>query len=234
MRKVFSVALLAAMVCLVGVAKDASATVTFSLIWTSTSGTGIVGTNSIFADPGDVLILSIRMSTDQTMAAHGISLNFDTDLGNELNLFNPAGGAEWSGTSYGSTAMAGTYAPLVLGLGPPPAVDSTGATSGRINTFESGKTPSGAFLPTGTYTVGTAKFIATANLSTGPDGADVFAGLFNVGVDEVLNNLNAPIGTISVNYGDAAIQQVIPEPGTASLLGLGLLGLVLAGRRNRR
>jgi hypothetical protein len=221
------------MVCLVGMAKDASATVTFSLIWTSTTGTGIVGTNSILADPGDVLILSIRMSTDQTLAAHGISLNFDTDLGNELNLFNPAGGLEWSGTSYGTTTMSGTYAPLVYGLGPPPAVESTSSTAGRINTFESGKTPSGAYLPAGAYSVGTARFVATSHLSVYGDGDDIFAGLFNVGVDEVLNNLNAPIGTISVNYGAASVYTV-PEPGTGALVGLGLVGILLVCRRTRR
>jgi len=231
MRKVFSVALMAAMVCLVGMAKDASATVTFALIWTSTSGTGVTGGSSIDVNPGDVVILTIRMTTDQTMAAHGVSLNFDTDLGNELNLFLPAGGAEWGGTTFGSTAMSGVYSSLVLGLGPPPAVDSTGSVVGRINTFESGKTPSGAFLPVGTYGVGTARFVVTGNAAT--DGDDIFVGMFNFGVDGVLNNSNLSIPETALIFGSASIN-VIPEPGTASLLGLGLLGLVLAGRRSRR
>jgi hypothetical protein len=231
MRKVFSVALMAAMVCLVGMAKDASATVTFNLVWTSTTGTGTTGTDTIGASIGDVLVLSIRMTTDQTMAGHGVSLNFDTDLGNELNLFLPAGGAEWAGTSYGTTTMAGTYAPLVAGLGPPPAVESTGATAGRINTYESGKSPSGAFLPTGTYTVGTAKFVVGG---VGVDGPDVFVGLFNVGIDDVLNNLNGVIAPSGLVFGTATVNTPVPEPGTAALLGLGLVGLVLAGRRSRR
>jgi len=232
MRKVFSVALMAAMVCLVGMTKDAGANVTFSMVWASTTGTGVgVGTNSIFVDPGDVLVLSIIMQTDQTLGGHGVSINFDTDLGNELNLFNPNGGQEWSGTSFGTTTMVSNYASIVPGLGPPPAVESTGAVAGRINTWESGVLSGPLFLPVGTYTIGTAKFVANA---ASIDGSDLFLGLFNVGVDEVLNNLNLPIGTTpGVTYGTASVN-FIPEPGTASPLGLGLMGLVLAGRRNRR
>lgn len=232
MRKVFSVAVMAALVCLVGMAKDASATVTFNLVWTQTTGTGITGTDTIGADIGDVLVLEIRMSTDQTLGGHGVSLNFDTDLGNELNLFLPQGGTEWAGTTYGTTTMAGAYAPLVPGVGPPGAVESTGAVAGRINTFESVAALGKAFLPTGTYAVGTARFVVGGS---GIDGPDVFVGLFNFGVDDVLNNLNNVIPPSGLVFGNATVNvNVIPEPSTAALLGLGLVGLVLAGRRSRR
>jgi len=232
MRKVFSVALLAAMVCLVGMTKDAGATVTFSLVWTSTSGTGIVGTNDISADIGDVLTLSIRMTTDQTLGGHGVSLNFDTDLGNELNLFSPGGGKNWAGTTFGTATMISNYAQI----GPVgTATDSTGVLAGRINTFNSGVLTGPLFLPVGTYTIGTARFVANGAVGLQPDGADVFVGLFNTGVDDVLNNGNLAIPIGSLVFGSASVNsEVIPEPGTASLLGLGLVGLVLAGRRSRR
>jgi hypothetical protein len=220
--------LMAAMICSVGMAKNASATVTFSIVWTSTTGTGITGSNSIFADPGDVIQLSLIMTTDQTLAAHGVSINYDTDLGNELNFL---AGKEWLGTSFGTTTMAGTYASLVAGLGPPAPVESTNAVAGRINTYESGKTPAGAFLPTGSYAVGTARFVVNPGAST--DGDDLFLGLFSVGIDDVINNLNGVIPSSGLVFGTAAVN-VIPEPGTATLLGLGLVGLVMAGRRARR
>jgi hypothetical protein len=43
------------------------------------------------------------------------------------------------------------------------------------------------------------------------------------GVDGPNDNTNNPH--------NSAILTIIPEPGTASLLGLGMLGLVMAGRR---
>jgi hypothetical protein len=78
-------------------------------------------------------------------------------------------------------------------------------------------------VPTGTYTVG------TISLTVGV--GDVIAPTFAV-----------PVGGITVYTGSTSstIQPtgltgvtIIPEPTTASLLGLGIVGLVLAGRKRR-
>jgi hypothetical protein len=171
------------------------------------------------------------MTNDQRVGGHFLHLYFDTDLGNELNLFNPNGGQNWSGTTYGTTTMAANYLPLIaVGLRVP-IFESTGSVSGRIGQFNSGVNPvTGAIiaLPTGTYTVGTARFVANGAV---PDGADVFLG-FEFGYDGVLDDSFNMIPDSQVFFGTASVSA--PEPGTASLVALGLVGILLARRRHRR
>ncbi len=226
LRKLFSAALMAAMVCLVGMTRDAGATVTFDLIWTATSGAGPgVGTNTITAAVGDTLTLSLRMTTDVAeLRSHSVSIAFDTDLGNELNLL---GSGEWSGTTYGTTAMRTNYERINFGTGPPPAVESTNAVAGRIYRYESAIITGTGFLPVGTYSVGTAVFQVN---TVSADGPDVFVGLFDGTIDSVLGAGGIPVTNLVFN--SATVN--IPEPATASLLGLSLVGLALAVRHRRR
>jgi len=224
MRKVFSVALMAAMVCLVGMTRDAGATVTISLVWSGTTGVGVTGGNVIDANPGDVLSLDLVLTHDEAtgVSSHGISVNFDSDLGDELNLLDAAA---WSGLSYMLVMATANYAPLGAGVGP--NIESSMVAGGQIGTYESATTATQG-IPIGTYVIGTARFLVTANVATDLD--DLFTGLFRVGDDGLFNGAGLP--TVNV-FGTGAVN-LVPEPGTASLLGLGLVGLVLAGRRSRR
>ena len=247
MRKVFSVALMAAMVCLVGMTKDASATITISLVWGACGGGAggctATGSNTISVDSGggQTLRLDIFLSHNETsgLVGHTFSLNFDNDL--DLNL--PMAPVEWSGTDGNPGPLADIYGPFTAGLGG--TVESSGSTTGRINSYDSASVTTllpntGAAYSVGTFTatapasyrVGQAFFTVNAG-GIAFDGADVFSGSFNGLFDLSSNGLAQEFPPNPIIFGDATVNTIIPEPGTVSLLGLGLLGLVLAGRRSR-
>jgi hypothetical protein len=235
---------------MLGAAGDAGATATITLEWGDcgggSGGCAGVGTSTLTVDwgGGQTLRLDIFLTHDEVLGlgAHVFSLNFDTDLGNELNLTGGMSPLEWAGTDTHPGPATELYGPFTAGLGG--TRESTGLVAGRLNSFDSATlyTP----LPrTGlAYTVGTFTATAPARYRVGQvfftvnagfvisDGADIFAGAFNAGFDVSVNGLYQPV---TMNFGTASLNaKLIPEPGTVSLLGMGLIGLVLVRRRSRR
>ena len=79
----------------------------------------------------------------------------------------------------------------------------------------------------GTWTLGSVNFDLTGTVV----GTHEIENFWRVGIDDIINTVGHLPGGAP---GASGYVTVVPEPGTVSLLGLGIVGLVLAGRRRNR
>jgi hypothetical protein len=117
------------------------------------------------------------------------------------------------------TQLAGPYGKFTVGT--TPSLDNGGAGSFQFLFNQTSGAPQEATNSPGTLSIGTliAQAAGTVNLVWHANAVDGF-GLDFFGLTD------APGTTFTING-------VVPEPTTAGLLGLGLVGLVLGGRRRR-
>lgn len=215
-----SAAWLAAVLALgAGVPEAADAAITIELVWTSTTGGGISGSSSIAAAPGDQLVGEIRITPDTGgVLAYAVSLEFDTDLDDELDLV---------GFTEALPAAMETNISPGIGL----AQDSTPSAKGRALTFEA--VCGNCNGPTsGTFVAGTVTFDVTGNVAS--DGHDVFTGTFNVVSDGVGNNAFQIVTPVFLN---ASVNQagidvpIVSTPGVLATSLVILLGVWMVSRR---
>lgn len=161
-------------------------------------------------DPGD------------SISSYSMSVMFDTDLGNELKLISATQPSLVTSPFGGPLTTTGTIV----------SVDSTGSSAGSIISFRGSTTPgSGITNPTASpidILIGTITFETNGSLAT--DGPDAFTGFFDAG-DHLDENSGAPHPHLS--FGDLSVN-IVPEPGTAGLLTLGLVALGLRSTRAPR
>jgi len=209
----FSVALMATLACTIGFAQSAQAGLTIDLNFTSVNGAALpTATNVVTASPGDTLVMEVSYSTDVRLVISQFSVQYD----NAVDNLSVVRATQWTGYTYGMGG-ANTFGPVFTS----PTDDGS-----SIKSWESSAPAGGsATIPGAPYVVGTVVWIVG---SPTIDGEDIFSGLFS-GSDGIFENGGAAVAT---QFGNATVN-AIPEPGTASLLGLGLVGLILAGRRSR-
>ena len=210
MRRMFSVGLAAALaLCVAG---TASAATTIDLKF---GGIGGPTVTTSLAAPATVTMSVFMTTTD------GLEAFSTTIFWNNSDISAIAGTVKWSGIlvpgfdSVFAPAMAGPAGTFITFIDNP---------NKRVFSFDGIQL--GSAIPAGTYQLGTIVWLASAAGTTTftsgiIDGLDGFIGCCG---SHIIN------GTVTFN---GATMNVVPEPGTASLLGLGLVGLILAGRRKR-
>ena len=210
MRK-FLVGLVGGLCAFAGFAGSASASATIDLIW-DVSGSPV--TTVLATDTGIVLNVIITTGAGGTQGA-GVSVDYTALFGN--------------------VSIAGFTANPTLGLDPLPIVLGAPVDTGtRVENINAASFP--PFVGTGiapgpsaTFLLGTVTFN-----STGPGGAYVVLSDALGITDGVLDFAGLDITSTTTFNGAGINVSPVPEPGTFSLLGLGLGGLYVVGRRSRR
>jgi hypothetical protein len=237
MRKMFAVALMTAMVGALGFVQSAEAGTTYTFAFRSEDkfGNPIVGgsangTSFTFLSPGDAAacvspngagcpVIDVILETTDPLVFAGISVGYDAAL-------TVGGAIEWTGVTIVGSMMT-TPAQLFTPIAPGFAV--IGPT--QVSSFDGAGSPvpvGPPSLPVGTYNLGSIVW-DTSGVGTGSFSVFTFlrAGFDTTGA--VIGGVITDVGAQSVVTVGAI--NVVPEPGTAGLLALGLAGLVLAGRR---
>lgn len=234
-RKLFLTTLMAGLCCL-GISSTASA-FSVNLNWLNAAGGPIdsVSGNSVTlasASTIATLTLDISITTDSRgTGGFGFLFEWDRDLGNELDFL--------SGTGIPAPFVViggGYFAPLAPTYPFPDVArrlqeSTAGGQEGIIGQLEAALT-FGAGTGGFTVSIGTVTFVTTGSVAN--DGDDVFSngGWPSPPIQTNVLAENFSNITSSVAFGGASVNY-IPEPGTLSLLGLGVGALVFAGRRRK-
>jgi hypothetical protein len=232
MRREFSVALMATLACAFGLAQNANAGVTIDVVFRDatvpsgiTIAPGDMGPGCTFSGFYGTVItegrcMDVILRTTDPLIAASVSVTYDSDNGLALGA-----AYEWRGVGVSFNKL-GTAQAFCT---PPTGLADNG---GVLNSFDCIVAPPNnpPTLAAGTYNIGTIVWDTSGATTPGVEAISAFieAGLDGVGA--VINGGIVDV-TSSVVLGSHLLT-IVPEPGTMSLLGLGLVGLILAGRRN--
>lgn len=194
------------------------------------------GSKSVCASAGDTIFGRIFLQNDSTIATEAVtgyvySMLFDEatgqpgspgDTGNFQDELNLLAANELNSTVDGARVLT----PGNQGI--TSTQESNGGQRGEALEFESLTAGKGLRSNSSPYLVGNFTMLVTANGVT--DGRDIFVGFFtgNDGIAFQDLTKQSVIATIGLDVNSLVF---IPEPGTAALLGLGLLGAVGLARR---
>lgn len=222
--RTLTIAFSAALMALAGFAGTANAGLIGTLVWKSTGTSDLtVGVGGITGNETALQLNIVLTATTGGVSAYGVSLQFDTDGDDELDL---VAANERPSITIGNR----TLTAISLNTLSATRESILSGQDGRANNFESASLTQ-SFDATKTWVAGNIIVdISDGNWNT--DGPDIFLGLFDAINDGIVNADSGLVNTQGTFSGAAL--NLIPEPGTASLLGFGLLGVLAIARRRSK
>ncbi len=188
-----------------GFAGNAAALPVIDVVFVQQNGAALAPTPAVAANPGDQLSAQVRLHADSAgVSSYSISLVFDPDLGNELDLLSV-------------NELPPVEFEIDLDPGAPFSQESTGLQEGRIQSLVAASLGPG--VAEGLYILASLEFLVTGNVSS--DSIDVFPGLFASSVDGLFASDGSDLAPF-VAYQGVSVN-LVPEPGTGALLMLGLV-----------
>jgi hypothetical protein len=163
--------------------------------------------------------MDVILTTTFPLIAASVSVTYDSDNGLALASMN-----QWVGLGVEFDKSGNPTKNCV----PPSGLTDTGS---RITSFDCIVPPPNGppSMAPGTYHIGTIVWDTSGVTIPGVETIAAYIGGVD-GVGAVINGSILDITTSAVL--GSHLLTIVPEPGTMSLLGLGLVGLILAGRRN--
>ena len=239
MRTLTSIALAAAVALVLG-AGQASALSSINMVFLGgNTGTGDCandgsGADCIATNDSDELKFALTITVDSLgMAAFAFDLRWDEDGENELDFVR---GRTRGGVNFGlvnpsppPATITAAYGLVTLSFA---SQESTAGNLGYMYGFDMTGGIAGPFVANVSFRVAVVTFHVNGGQDDGMADpvADIRVGFFRTSGATFGKADTLPI---TPNFGSFQIDSV-PEPGTSLLMGMGVLGLILAGRASRK